>query len=272
MGFVTLEDLFGKIDLVIFPKVWDDAHHLVNMDQVLIAEGKVDLAQSEPKILVDTLTQVSLDELGLNQPGGNPDPPFGLDDAFLEDYLPDLPLEMLQPINPDDDILLTEHDGFIPEEQPSQVENEETGNLESKPHDLEESFLNKPETSKPVSPQDKQTVASQASQLPKRASSSPAHVLTVTLPKPDPLPRPDQKPRCIYITLDSCGDKQQDVRRLRRIHDILVSRPGRDQFAFRVRENGYWYEINFPNVTTGLTDTLIRKLRGFLGEHNIDIV
>jgi hypothetical protein len=51
----------------------------------------------------------------------------------------------------------------------------------------------------------------------------------------------------------------------------LVSRPGRDQFAFRVRENGCFYEINFPNVTTGLTDTLIQKLRGLMGDQNIDI-
>jgi hypothetical protein len=102
-------------------------------------------------------------------------------------------------------------------------------------------------------------------------SPKSVHVLKSPLPKPDPLPRVDRKPRCIYITLDSCGDKKQDVRRLRRIHDILVSRPGRDQFAFRVKENGFWYEINFPNVTTGLTDTLVQKLKGFLGDQNIDI-
>jgi hypothetical protein len=91
------------------------------------------------------------------------------------------------------------------------------------------------------------------------------------LPRPEPLPQPDQKPRLICITLVSCGDKSQDVRRLRRLHDILVSRPGRDRFAFRVKENGFWYEIDFPNVTTGLTDTLIKKLEGLLGSNNIDI-
>jgi hypothetical protein len=85
------------------------------------------------------------------------------------------------------------------------------------------------------------------------------------------LPHPDQKPRCIYITLDSCGDKYKDVRRLRLIHDILISRPGRDQFAFRVNENGCRYEINFPNVTTGLTEPLIQKLEGMMGANNIQI-
>jgi hypothetical protein len=91
-------------------------------------------------------------------------------------------------------------------------------------------------------------------------------------PKAEPLPRPDQQPRCIYITLDSCGDKNQDVLRLRRIHDILISRPGKDKFAFRVCENGWAYEIDFPNMTTGLTEPLINKLEGMMGAHNIKII
>jgi hypothetical protein len=97
------------------------------------------------------------------------------------------------------------------------------------------------------------------------------HVLRASLPKAEPLPTKEQTPRVIYISLDSCGDKRQDVRRLRRLHDILISRPGRDKFAFRIRENGRRYEITFPNVTTGLTDTLIHKLEGLMGTQNIDI-
>jgi len=97
------------------------------------------------------------------------------------------------------------------------------------------------------------------------------HILKPNLPKPEPLPNPDQKPRCITIKLSTCGDKHKDVRRLRLVHDILVSRPGRDQFAFRVQENGCMYEINFPNVTTGLTETLIHKLEGMMGANNISI-
>ncbi len=97
------------------------------------------------------------------------------------------------------------------------------------------------------------------------------HVLKASILKPEPLPHPEQKPRCVYITLDPCGDKNQDVRRMRRIHDILISRPGKDRFAFRVCENGRKFEITFPNMTTGLTETLISKLKGMLGTHNIDI-
>jgi hypothetical protein len=92
------------------------------------------------------------------------------------------------------------------------------------------------------------------------------------LTKADPLPQPDQKPRCITISLTSTGNKNQDVLRLKRLHDILVSRPGRDKFAFRVRENGYLFEINFPNSTTGLTEPLVNKLENILGSNNIEIL
>jgi len=107
--------------------------------------------------------------------------------------------------------------------------------------------------------------------LERSAPSNSYHMLKASLLKVEPLPDPEQKPRCIFVTINSCGDKHKDVRRLRRIHDILISRPGRDQFAFRVYENGIWYEINFPNLTTGLTEPLIQKLEGLIGVNNICI-
>jgi hypothetical protein len=91
------------------------------------------------------------------------------------------------------------------------------------------------------------------------------------LQKLEALPKPNQKPRRITITIQSCGDKKMDVNRLRRIHDILISRPGRDTFAFQLCENGYLFEINFPNLTTGLTESLVHQLEGMLGANNIDI-
>ena len=55
MAFATLEDLQGSMELVIFPKVWEKQGSLVQPDAVLFAEGKVDAATGDPKILVDHL-------------------------------------------------------------------------------------------------------------------------------------------------------------------------------------------------------------------------
>jgi len=269
MGFVTLEDMFGNIDLVIFPKVWEDVHHLMNIDQVLLVEGRIDTGQGDPKILVDSLTPVTLDELEDDTPNGDQGPPFELDDDLLEDYLPDLPFDEMPPPKSMDD-LPGDHDGQTPAGISTSKENPismDSDNTEFNPEeDVAENGEDEPAPLKEETPPSGPERIEQEQFSPKSV-----HVLKSPLPKPDPLPRVDRKPRCIYITLDSCGDKKQDVRRLRRIHDILVSRPGRDQFAFRVKENGFWYEINFPNVTTGLTDTLVQKLKGFLGDQNIDI-
>jgi len=268
MGFATLEDLFGQIDLVIFPKVWESAYHVLSMDQVVLAEGRVDSAQGEPKVLVDTLTPISLHELSLDQPDKIQEPAFDLYDDLLEDFLPDLPPADLLPAIPDDD--LSRGDDFHqPEDIAPPAENPAIEDHETGKNDLDAS---QPEgKSEPVEKQLQQPASSQGEKLREKPPQKPFHVLNFSLPKPDPLPQTDQKPRCITLTLNSCGDKQQDVRRMRRIHDILVSRPGHDRFSFRVRENGFLYEISFPNATTGLTDTLIQKLKGFLGDQNIDI-
>jgi DNA polymerase III subunit alpha len=280
MGFVTLEDLFGKIDLVIFPQTWEKVYHLVDMDRVLLAEGRLDTAQGDPKVLVDKLTPVSLDDLDidLSDQGPDDDPPLrsmlreDLDDDILEDFLPQLPTDDVKPANslenkPQDPPRDTAGERYAAAEE---GKSDTPGRVAENAPDDATPQLDFPEGGDPY-PDEVQPTQSKTAQVREVPPPVGFHVLKSPLPKPEPLPRADQKPRCIKITLDSCGDKQQDVRRLRRIHGILISRPGRDLFAFRVRENGFCYEISFPNVTTGLTDTLIHKLRGLMGDQNIDI-
>jgi len=64
MGFVTLEDMQGSIELVVFPSTWDKYHQLVANDAVLVAEGKADVGQGDPKVLVDKLSEASLEDPG----------------------------------------------------------------------------------------------------------------------------------------------------------------------------------------------------------------
>ncbi|MBE3040421.1 MAG: DNA polymerase III subunit alpha, partial [Chloroflexi bacterium] len=55
MGFVTLEDIQGNIELVFFPRTWAQYSNLVETDVVISAEGRVDAAQGDPKVLVDKI-------------------------------------------------------------------------------------------------------------------------------------------------------------------------------------------------------------------------
>ncbi|HSQ27210.1 MAG TPA: DNA polymerase III subunit alpha [Anaerolineales bacterium] len=56
MAFVTMEDLQGSVDLVIFPRTWEKFSHLVVMDQIVLVDGRVDNQGAESKILVDQIS------------------------------------------------------------------------------------------------------------------------------------------------------------------------------------------------------------------------
>lgn len=280
MGFATLEDLYGKIDLVIFPSVWDSSYHLIEIDNVLQVEGVVDTSQGDAKILVNKLIPVSLEDLGLK--GNDRDaenPPFMPDEAFLDDFLPN-PTLGENPTSKADQPKGETHNGEAVEKTPAEErpstkreKNPRTDNHQKPPSGPEPDSHRAAAQVNPVSREAEEKPAAKEPQV--REGAPPPnsyHILRNSLPKAEPLPNPDLQPRRISITIDSCGDKNKDVRRLRRLHDILVSRPGHDRFAFLVRENKYLYEIDFPNATTGLTEPLIQKLEGLMGDSNIDII
>ena len=56
MGFVTIEDLQGQIELVIFPKTWERVSGLMIFDRIIMVEGRVDAQSGEPKVLVDNIS------------------------------------------------------------------------------------------------------------------------------------------------------------------------------------------------------------------------
>ena len=56
MGFVTLEDVSGTIELVVFPRTWDKYWEVFEVDNVVLVDGKVDAQSGDPKVLVDSVT------------------------------------------------------------------------------------------------------------------------------------------------------------------------------------------------------------------------
>ena len=56
MAFVTLEDLQGNIDLVIFPRTWKQVQSFVDFDAIVMVDGRLDTYGAEPKVLVDKIT------------------------------------------------------------------------------------------------------------------------------------------------------------------------------------------------------------------------
>jgi len=55
MAWITLEDLSGVIELVLFPHIWKKYQSSLEVDSMIVVEGKVDHKSAPAKILVDTI-------------------------------------------------------------------------------------------------------------------------------------------------------------------------------------------------------------------------
>ena len=61
MGFVTLEDIQGNIELVLFPRTWEKTREQLTVGQIIVVEGKIDTGSAPPKILVDEIrTEITI--------------------------------------------------------------------------------------------------------------------------------------------------------------------------------------------------------------------
>jgi len=100
MAFVTLEDIQGNIELVVFPEAWRKYREVMQIDSVVSASGKLDAENSEPKVLVDTVEAISLEDVPdvaegeedwLREPPGDlGDDGSGPIDFFTDEFVDDL--------------------------------------------------------------------------------------------------------------------------------------------------------------------------------------
>jgi DNA polymerase III subunit alpha len=291
MGFVTLEDIQGNIELVIFPKPWGLYGKLVQMDRVLTVDGKLDSENGDPKVLVDKLMVESLDQMAPDDfSSGPPEPPTRsiprqnqparpaaaskkpaarpsapqkspTSPVVEADYIPPPPdmddWENLTP--PGEDLWLDEMPAMdIPlkaaaSPAPAPVVEPEPAPRPPEPVNLA-SAVSEPQHRMAESPPPPSTFVPFNYILPPAGASTG-----------------EDGPRMVQVVLRSCGEKERDVRRLRRVHGVLRSSPGRDHFSLMIFENNHYYMIEFPNETTGFTPELLRKLTELVGQDNIRV-
>ncbi len=56
MAFAQIEDLQGTLELVIFPRVWEQTRELWQPERVLVVRGKVSVRRGDPSLIVDSAT------------------------------------------------------------------------------------------------------------------------------------------------------------------------------------------------------------------------
>ncbi len=286
MGFVTLEDLQGNIELILFPKVWDRFGHLVTPDAVLVVEGKVDgEGGGDPKVLVDavkvqTLDQAEIaeDEVDLREPS---------DGGYIEGWMEEevlvpapVPARIAEPASPafpSDDWL---DDAPPPPPDPDDWYELRPAKPAARPSAPAPAAPARPASSEEQAPvRAAPRMALEAPDLPPAVTAaSQAEAVSYAVqymhPPAEALGDQAEEPseyRMLTLILRSQGDKQRDVLRLRRLYGELVSSPGRDRFGMMIVEGGHTFLMEFPNQSTGITPELLTRLKAMVGEENIKI-
>ena len=61
MAFLSVEDLYGQLEVVVFPRVFEAYRQNLEEDRIVVIRGKLDLAEEgSPKLLADSV--LSLDQ------------------------------------------------------------------------------------------------------------------------------------------------------------------------------------------------------------------
>jgi DNA polymerase-3 subunit alpha len=237
MGFVTLEDLQGTIELVVFTRLWHDIAGWIEPRKIVVVKGKVDAERGDPKVLADSMST----EFSLVRPRGAGSVsavPVAAPADELEGSPPAPSLEAeleLEPEPPPEAVPLSAIIDVLAAAPLSVT-------AEVKP--LVEPALERALERPPL----------------------PAAFGDLALVDPGFRGPGDADPRLLTIRLASTGDTQRDARRMRRVHGLLLSYPGVDRFVFHVFEASRQYHLEFPNSTTGFCKDLFAQLTILLGE------
>jgi DNA polymerase-3 subunit alpha len=244
MGFASLEDLHGSMDLTIFPSTWEKVADLIEVDAIICVEGRVDKQNGDVKIIVDRVKQLEMPTI-----------------VDLDDNLPQgeaIPVDVVTESG-----VHADNVEISPISFPKVVETASmTGEDDLLSDDVSPTEL---ESMRAIGiPAIREAPTGYAPKVPS-GPQAPAFIL----PPAEKIHLDGDHPHMLIITLRNSGEKRKDVLLMRCIHGILVSSPGRDRFAFQVFEGDHFYRLEFPNETTGVSQAMLDKIQSMLGIENI---
>jgi DNA polymerase-3 subunit alpha len=258
MGFATIEDIQGFIELVIFPRSWEKYGELIKPDAVLLVSGKPDCESGDPKVLVDRIEVIDLTKPPKKKNGAKkettPAEPSSPDDSG-----PDVPVAYdsepdwtsMPPMPEDPEALpAAESPVSAPSTPPQPASNgwpgvSSGGNGGNGGHAVKTS-----------------------------PAAEPAVQANVGNDQPEVKPPafdPDAPSRRVTVKLTPTGDRERDKAKLVRAHTILTAYAGNDHFDFLLSENNQQYQMDFPNQPTNICDDMLITLKLVVGEENITI-
>ena len=262
MGFVTLDDMHGIIELVIFPRTWQEYRELCEEGKIVIISGKVDAESTPPKILVDKIsTNFDIVSSAEEKPKARVSKaaPVKKASAPKEESTvkpPPPPKEVAEPV-----ATYTAPPPVMDAGMPPQPEAFPDGWEETVYEvDYAESVEMEMPEFVPESPQGEQAKI-------KHEADSVEREVRNSIPKLDLFKENESQnsPRLITVAVRPNGSLERDKRRLKNIHGVLISFPGKDKFSLQIFEGHKGHLIDFPNYNTRICDEMLARLKTVLG-------
>ena len=275
MGFVTLDDMHGIIELVIFPRTWQESKALCEEGKIVVISGKVDAENTPPKILVDEISTdfnlvTTAEDIGRLPKSTNAPKPRVLQPAPVKKTSPAneqptaKPAHQLKKVaEPVATYAPPATNAEMPPPPPAFPDDwDEIVYEMDNPADMADiDFPLMPETH-PARPHDEQAQNTVAPQ-----EDAVAREVRKSIPKLDLFKNNDSDlpPRLITVSIRPNGNLERDKRRLKNIHGVLISFPGKDKFSLQIFEGYRGHLIDFPNYNTRICDEMLKRLKAVLG-------
>ena len=266
MGFATLEDMQGSIELVLFPRAWAQFSKFVKNDKVLLAVGRIDAKNNEPKLLVDRLSEIQPTDLPDETPSASApessvqSPPVPLTAPAEENFIEES----------ESDLQMTDIVGDIPQPEdepyhpgPSQFTALDASVVREELSIRSETYV---AVIAPEIPAQQPTPG-----IPDPISKFPLSYLIAPAARFTPRQNGSDALQMVTLILRGSGEKDRDVRRINRLLGLLRSNPGKDRFSFLIFEDGHRYLMEFPNDTTRISESLLKQLIEMVGNENVQV-
>ena len=251
MAFVTLEDMYGTLDLVVFPRVYRETQNFWKSGTILIVDGRVEQRGEAVSLIVERAQDHV--EVVTSRSALPPVPP-PIETPVQENALDDLPPPMDSPWEPEMDVLEEEE-----VERELQVIPETTESETEAPNPATEAAP--AATPAPTPTPDEPTPKTYRAPIYVPTTNSEARNATAL----------EEGPRQIRVVLRRTGNLQTDRKHLAEVFELLTQYQGEDRFILIIPQNGGWVEVDFPNARTGWCPQLAAALQALVGVERIEI-
>jgi len=240
MAVVTLEDVEGNMDCVLFPRTWKQHGEMVNEDHVIIVMGKADASRGEMQILVDRVSQdfeIAYAEDAPPDDWGGPPDWMGDSSDSAPSITEDDMLDSREPDESTDAMLPRPYESPAPPAPPAPPIPPARNGRE---HAAEPAA---PTITKHVMEHDDSPVVQAFTGIILAHAAARQPVDDPSVPRPEQIPGPRQ----LTITMKRSEDGRRDRKRLERIWGHLIEHPGVDQFRVVVVDPVKTATIKFPH-------------------------